>query len=63
MKTTLHSQLRKWRKRSGLTLEAAARTFSVTVSAYTKWERGERLPEDANAVRVARVLDRAKGKR
>ena len=52
----LTERLKAWRERTGITMERAAHLFGVTVSAYTKYERGERYPQPEILKRIERGI-------
>ena len=52
----LAHQIKAWRKRARLSQEAAARALFVSVSAYQKYEQGQREPTGEAKRRIDALL-------
>ena len=57
----LAQQLKAWRKRARLSQEAAARALFVSVSAYQKYEQGQRVPKGSARERIDALLGEGEG--
>lgn len=57
MSETPGRRLRDARKRAGLTQVRLAKELGVAEGAVNAWERDQRLPETANLMRLAELLD------
>ena len=51
------SRLMQCRHRQGLTQEDVARAAQITLRTYTRYEKGQTLPQAAILARLAQVLD------
>lgn len=55
--------LRRLRIETGLTSAEFARYAGVSTDAMSRWERGENVPKEANARKLARCLNALRGDR
>ena len=53
MQLNLHENIKKYRKEMGLTQEALAEAFGVTVGAVSKWESGNTVPDIVTLMELA----------
>lgn len=52
----MREKLRKYRIKSGLTVEEIAEIIEVSPSTYYKWEDGSRSPNIKKAISIAKIL-------
>ncbi len=53
MQLNLHENIKNYRKEMGLTQEALAEAFGVTVGAVSKWEGGSTVPDIVTLMELA----------
>ncbi|MDD5791046.1 MAG: helix-turn-helix domain-containing protein [Erysipelotrichaceae bacterium] len=51
------SNIRRWRKRAGLSQKELAKQLEVSFQAVSAWERDEYLPDTENFIKLADILD------
>jgi DNA-binding XRE family transcriptional regulator len=57
------SNLRKYRRFTGLTLMRLAKLTGFTTTSLSQWEKGKRFPNLYNAIVIINVLNEVLGKR